>query len=202
VQRTVSKFERLDHTLGEFATDDGPRALGQSGVRLGNLGQERCVMAREWPIQVAGTRHRVVLGEGPRTFSVDGVEHSLGRFYNRGVRTAEFDLDGHGASITLRLVTPSMGARSKRSFMKGGLRLLPDVILAFIFGGGVDAASALESTVLQWAIYELRVDGESLGCWVSTVSGDSSSTWMFVGPGGALPERDWLDWPAPRTRGT
>lgn len=161
-------------------------------------------MAHEWPIDVAGTQHRVVLGELPRNFSVDGVEHSLGRFYNRGVRTEDFDVDGHGASITLRLVAPSMGPNVKRSIRKGGFRRLPLVMLDLVLGAvlGEATASPPASMVLQWAIYELRVDRESLGCWVSTVSGDSSSTWMFVGPGEALPERDWVDWPAPRTWGT
>jgi len=96
-----------------------------------------------------------------------------------------------------------MGANFKRSLMKGGLRRLPGVILAYIVsgagvGGGAAAASLVESTVVQWAIYELRVDGESHGSWVSTVIG-GSGLWVFVEPDGALPERDWVDWPAPRT---
>lgn len=157
-------------------------------------------MAQEWRIEVAGRQHRVVLGKGPRSFSVDGVQHSLGGFLHRGPRTAGFDLEGHEASITLRLVAPSMGTNFKRSFVKGGLRRLPFTILAYIVGGvgvggGAAAASAVARTIFQWAIYELRLDGESRGSWVSTVSGDTSS-WVFVRPGGALPERDSVDWPA------
>jgi hypothetical protein len=156
-------------------------------------------MAHEWPIQVAGMRHRVLLG-GPRDFSVDGVEHSLGRLFHSGARTAEFELEGRRASVTLRLVAPSMRANFKRPSVKGGFRLLPALVLAY-FDPSTAAGSLLKSSVIQWAIYELRVDGESLGCWVSTVSRESSS-WMFVEPGGALPERDWVHWPAPRARGT
>ena len=159
-------------------------------------------MEREWTIRVAGTRHRVALGKRPRAFWVDGVEHSLGGFFGLGPRTAAFDLAGREASMTLRLVAPYPRANLKRWFRKGVPRRLPHTLLAYIVGGvgvgaGAAAGSFVASTVFQWAIYELRVHGESRGSWVSTVTGDSGS-WVFVEPGGALPERDWADWPAPR----
>jgi hypothetical protein len=84
------------------------------------------------------------------------------------------------------------------------LRRLLIVIPAYILGGlGIGAGVAAGSMDVQWAwaIYDLRVDGNSHGSWVSTVIGNSGS-WVFVEPGEPLPEPDWLDWPAPRTHRT
>lgn len=156
-------------------------------------------MAQAWPIRIAGKRHLVALGKGRLAFSVDGVQHDLGGLFGRGPRRAEFDLDGHAGSITLTLVAPSMSTNFKRLFLRGGLRRLPLAILAYVVGGagvggGAFAASASAQIIYQWAIYELRVDGESRGSWVSFVTGNSSS-WKFVEPDGTLPDRHSVDWP-------
>jgi hypothetical protein len=142
----------------------------------------------------------VALATGPRSFSIDGVEHSLGGAFHRGPRTAVFDLGGQDASVTLWLVAPAFRSTYRR-YLRKLVRRLPFILPAFVFGGAGGGGGMVAGSIdVRWsrAIYELHVNGVSQGSWVSRVTGDSGS-WTFVEAGHPLPEADWLDWPTPRS---
>ncbi len=156
--------------------------------------------APEWRVQVAGTHRHIVLDKGLRRFSVDGVEHSLGGFVHLGPRRAAFDLGGLDASITATQLAPSMRAQLRRRLTHGlgGVwgAIKTSIHYGAAAGAGANAASGVEWLVWGWTIYDLRLDGESRGSWVYTNGGEHGHTgWTFVPPGGALPQRDWIDWP-------
>ena len=159
----------------------------------------RSTPPQSWRVTVAGAPHHIVLLSGGHDFTVDGVLYGLGGTFHRGPRTAAFNLAGHEASVTLRLVAPSFMSSLRRS-LRDSARRLPLILPAWIVGGaglGGGVAAGLTNVQWAWAIYELRLDGKSQGSWVSTVVGESGS-WTYVEPDGALPEPDWLNWPAPR----
>lgn len=162
-------------------------------------------MPQRWEFELDGARQVVQLGEWgafkgePRVFLSEGVQHSLGGPVHRGPRTAMFDIAGHPASMTMRQVAAGR-ATYKRSF-GSRLRRLPATILGYILGGarrrGGAAGGAAGSSMLAWAIYELRVDGASRGSWVAKVVAGRLKSWVYADPGKPLPEPDWPDWPAP-----
>lgn len=159
-------------------------------------------VAQEWRVQLDGTGHQIVLGKGPRAFLVDGVQHSLGGVIHRGPRIAAFDLSGHAASVTATHLSPTVGANLRHRFKKDRTLGLPRTILVSIVAGGAagsgaPAASGVAALVWGWVIYELLVDGHHRGSWVRCLGGEKAwAGWVFVRPGEALPQRDWIGWPA------
>jgi len=183
--------------------------------RLASLGSghdtaapdDRGSPVQRWEFVLDGSRHVVQLGawgahDAPRDFMVDGRDcWSLGGPIHRGPRIATIDIGEHEVSLTRRELMASLRVNWVRSF-KASIFNLRGVVDAFSSGiagvGGGAAAAAATSSLLAWAIYELRVDGTRLGSWVAVVVGGSLSSWTFVEPGGPLPEPDWPDWPSPR----
>jgi hypothetical protein len=150
-------------------------------------------VSRAWLVQVEGTRHRVEISTSTRTFSVDGVS-TAGGFVARNPRITTFDIGGHEASLTVTLRAPSMRSNLRRILPTNNLRRMPQVLLAYIFGGagaggGVAAGSMVDSVIwVRCTIYELRVDGSSRGSWIAIPTGDRVTvTWTFVKPDEPFP---------------
>ena len=166
---------------------------------------------QRWEFVLDGSRHVVQLGGWrisgePRLFTVDGRDCRVGGGpIHVGPRVATLDVGGHEVSLTLRVRMASLRVNWMRSFKASivNLRRIADAYSSGIAGpGGGAAGAAAASSLLSWAIYELRVDGTSLGAWVATIVGGNLASWTFVEPGGPLPEPDWPDWPSPRAAGS
>jgi len=119
---------------------------------------------------------------------------------------ASFAIAGHQATMTLTFAEPGFSARLRRTLSTLGRRsprILLDILAAALAGNpggarlegtlaGSDAASA---TRLWWRIYELTVDGSSLGSQVARIVGGKLESWTRVASGGSLPDgSNWL-WP-------
>ena len=93
-----------------------------------------------WAILLGDVSHVVTLGSwgtwrgAPSEFTCDVATIKLtGRVPSR-IRTASFDIAGHVAEMTRRIVSPSLRLGYRRAF-GGSLRRLPSTILAYALAG-------------------------------------------------------------------
>ncbi len=142
-----------------------------------------------------------MLGGTPSSFRVRDVEEKfkqpagvprMQRYKTPAVATIE--VGGHHLTITLTAVTLSMRTAIRRNFSglkrSGTFGFLGNLIGGAGVGGGMAAASM---TTLQWAIYELSVDGEPSGSWVAKNIDGLPEQWTWVPAGGALPDNKTLE---------
>ena len=124
----------------------------------------------EWNVPAAGGVRVVKLGGSgdllgrPKTFTSDGMEHSLGSSW-RGRKSVSFEVAGRAAAISVSGVRPSWWRRYITA-------------LGDITGG---------SQLVMWR-YELTVEGKSQGTWVQTFEGGVVTSWRFFEAGSALPD--------------
>jgi hypothetical protein len=164
-------------------------------------GAQKGLAAPRWEIRVGEATHVLDLvlssSDGPMTFLVDGVEHSLGRWFRPFPPITRFEMGGP-ATLECRVVWPNYGIRVKRALGAQG-RWSPAIVLGYLLGGigfGAGAASGAAAGSLgkRWLIYSLSVADQDEGSWVAETERGRRPLWNFVGPGAKLPDGSDTEW--------
>jgi hypothetical protein len=90
-------------------------------------------------------------------------------------------------SLAYRVALRRILFRLKRT---GALAFVGTLLGGSGLGGGAAAAA---QTTLTWLIYALDVDGQPKGSWVAKTVDGIVERWIWVAPGGSVPDDQTLD---------
>jgi hypothetical protein len=137
----------------------------------------------------------------PNSFSVGAVERKLefapGLSRRQRVKAplvGAIDVGRNHVSMTRTTVSLAYRVALRRNLF-GLKRSGPLAFLGTLLGGsglGGGAAAAAQTT-LTWLIYALDVDGQPKGSWVAKTVDGVVERWIWVAPGGSLPDKQTLD---------